>query len=715
MARLGFHAGGAGTRRRIPQLAAGFCELLRRAARAADSGAHVGPDEDDPARNHVSVLTETMWRSRFDADPRVVGRVIRIDGEPAEIVGVVADNSQTRQMFGMPDLFRPLGLTAEERVQRGEAALRILGRYRPGIAREAAQAHFELVARRLVANHPKENAGLGLRAVSLPTSRLGSAGVTITYMLLGLSGFVLLIACANLANLLVARAVTRTREFAIRAALGASAVQLIRPLIVECIVLAAAGGALGVQLSVWTNGWLGRSLVTEGPPLEFPLDWRVLGFAMGVALATVLVFGVAPAWVVSRVRVNDTLKGGARGTTADLSQHRLRNGLMVGQFALALVLLGGAAMFVRGVASLAVREAGWQPALLVTGKIALPPSLSRDPDRTMQFYGQLRERLAALPGVENASVDIELPLFGFAGARGYLIEGRERPQAGQEPAAVTNAVSPEYSRPSTRGSFAGAASCRATRVLSPPVIVVNEAMARALFPGGDALGHRLGRAGLADPGWAEIVGIAENVRFLNLEPQGTTFQVYRPLTQETWGYVNATVKARDAATAAGLVEPFRRAVSDLNPDLPVLTLMPVPALIARSVQDLRTINRLLTGFAALGLFLAALGIYGVVARLVAQRTIEIGIRMALGARLDQVVRLVLRTGLRITCIGAGIGMLGAIALTRTIATQLPGLETSSTLIVAGATLLLVSVSAVACYLPARRAATIDPLIAMRAE
>ena len=287
MARLGFHAGGAGTRRRIPQLAAGFCELLRRAARAADSGRTFGPDEDDPARNHVSVLTETMWRSRFDADPRVVGRVIRIDGEPAEIVGVVADNSQTRQMFGMPDLFRPLGLTAEERVQRGEAALRILGRYRPGIAREAAQAHFELVARRLVADHPKENAGLGLRAVSLPTSRLGSAGVTITYMLLGLSGFVLLIACANLANLLLARALdprTRVRDPRRPRRVGRPVDPAPRRRMHRAGRWREAHWGLS---SVWTTELVGRTLSGNGPLLEFPFDGRVLGFAMGAAVVTV--------------------------------------------------------------------------------------------------------------------------------------------------------------------------------------------------------------------------------------------------------------------------------------------------------------------------------------------------------------------------------------------------------------------------------------------
>jgi predicted permease len=527
---------------------------------------------------------------------------------------------------------------------------------------------------------------------------------------------VLLIACANLANLLLARAVSRSREFAIRAALGASPGQLILPLGAECLLVSAAGTLAGIQLSNWTTEWLARQLQGDGGwRLEFPLDWRVLAFATGAALATVLLFGVVPAWFISRVRVNDTLKSATRGSTGDRSQHRFRNTLIVGQFALALVLLTGAAVFVRGVSTIITREAGWNPAPLVSGKLALPANESKDPDRMLRFYQQLRERLAALPGVENATVDIELPLYGFPGPRSYMIEGQARPRPGQEPTALTNAVSPEYFTTIGTPLVRGRGFLLTDTLKSAPVVIINETMAKTLFPQGDAIGHRLGKVGEADPGWAEIVGIVRDVRFLSITAQPTAFQLYKPLSQETWGYVSVTVRAKNAAAAAGLVDPFRRVVTALNPDLPVLNLMPVPSFITKTMHELVAINQLLMGFAALGLFLAALGVYGVIARLVTQRTIEIGIRMALGATFIDVVRLVMRTGVRMTVIGAALGLLGAYTLTRVLTSTLPELATSNALAIAGAALVLVTVSLAACYLPARRASKVDPVVAMRVE
>jgi putative ABC transport system permease protein len=672
-------------------------------------------EEDAPGRNHVVIISHNLWQSRFGADAKVIGRVVRIDGTPTEIVGVLPESASAPGVIGPTEMLRPIGFTGEERSSYSALLIRIVGRYARDVTPGAAQAHFDVVATRLAADHPRENTGYRLRTVSIQSTILSGAGVTITYMLLGLSGFVLLIACANLANLLVARAISRAREFAIRAALGASSSQLIRPLLAECLLVAAAGGAAGVQLSLWTTEWIARRLSgPDGPPLEFTLDWRVLTFAMSAALVTAVLFGVGPAWLVSHVRVNDTLKSSTRGSTSDRSHNRIRHALIVGQFALALVLLAGAASFVAGVSQALARQTGWNPGPLVTGKLALPTALASDPDRTFRFYQQARDRLAALPGAENAAMSLDLPLFGFPGPRGYIVEGRDRPPAGHEPTAFTNAVMPQYfatvSTPVLRGRGIVATDTRE----SARVVVINETMARALFPRGDAIGQRLGRAGEADPEWAEIVGIARDVEFLTIAALPTTFQVYKPLSQETWGYVSVTLRAKDA-NAAALVDPLRRVVSELNPDLPVIGLMTVPALIRTSNRDLATINQLLMGFAGLGLFLAALGIYGVIARLVTQRTTEIGIRMALGAGLADVVRLVLGSGFRLTIVGAGLGVLGAIALTRAIGTTMPGLATDATLLIIAAVAVLLVVSMGACYLPARRAARVDPVIAMRTE
>jgi predicted permease len=673
-------------------------------------------EEDAPGRNHVVIISHSLWQSRFGADANIVGRVVRIDGAPTEIVGVLPESSAAPGVIGLTEMLRPIGMTSEELSSYSALLIRIVGRYNSGVTREAAQAQFDVVARRLAADHPRENGGYRLHTVSIQSTIMSGAGVTITYMLLGLSGFVLLIACANLANLLVARAISRSREFAIRAALGASSSQLIRPIVAECLLVAGAGGAAGIQLSLWTTEWVSRRLSPpDGPTIAFTLDWRVLAFAMGAAVVTAVLFGVGPAWLASHVRVNDTLKSSTRGSTSDRSHNRFRHALIVGQFALALVLLAGAASFVMGVSQLIARQTGWNPDPLVTGKLALPQTLSTDPDRMLRFYQQVRDRLQALPGVENATMALDLPLFGFPGPRGYIVEGQDRPQAGHEPTAFTNAVMPEYfttvSTPLVRGrSFAETDKRESARV-----VVINETMARVLFPRGDAIGHRIGRAGEADPDWAEIVGIVPDVKFLTVAALPTAFQVYKPLSQETWGYVSVVLRARDAGAAAALVDPLRRVVSELNPDLPVIGLMTVPALIRFANRDLATINQLLMAFAGLGLFLAALGIYGVISRLVSQRTTEIGIRMALGAGLKDVVRLVLRSGLRMTMVGAGLGLVGAIALTRVIGSTMPGIATDATLLIAAAVAVLVVVSMGACYLPARRAARVDPVIAMRVE
>lgn len=702
-----------------PGRAAEFRESLRVSPRFFDVlgirpvlGRTFRLDEDAVGRNHVIVLSDAYWRSRFDADPNIVGRIVRLDSQSTEIVGVLPASAEAHALFGPIDIFRPLALSEEERSFRSETFFQILGRYRAGVTPAAAQAQFATVAGRLAADHA-ENVGLGLRTVPLQSTTVSDAFATITYLLLGLSGFVLLIACANLANLLIARAVERSREFAVRVALGASSARLIGPVAAECLLLALAGGALGIQLSIWTTQWMGRQLSHEGAPVVFVLDWRVLGFAMAAAFATALFVGVAPAWLVSRLQVSNMLKGGARGSTADPSHHRFRNGLIVGQLALALVLLAGAAAFARGINQVAARELGWNPAPLVSGKVSLRGD--GDQARTFRSFRELRERLAALPGVESVSMDLDLPLYGFApGQRAYVVEGRERPNPGHEPTALTNGVSPEYFETVGTPIVRGRGILLSDTLESSRVVIINETMARTLFPQGDALGHRVGRID-RDPQWAEIVGVARDVRFLGITDPPTTFQVYQPLSQETWGFVSATVRASNPATAAGLVQPFRRAVAEFDPDIAVLRLMPVPAMIADANRGLVIITQLLTGFAALGLFLAALGIYGVITRLVAQRTPEIGVRMALGATFDQVVRLVLGAGVRMTLAGVGLGLLGAIALTRVLDTQLPGLATNNGVTISAAAGVLLAVSIIACYLPARRASKVDPLVAMRTE
>src|SRR4051812_41347112 len=703
-----------------PGRPARYVECLRVSARFFDVfriqpalGRAFRPDEDAEGRNGVIILSDSFWRSRYSADPNVVGRIVRLDRQPAEIVGVLPAGAELRPLFGVIDAYRPLGLSDEERSFRSETLFQIVGRYRPGVSAAEAQARFEVVAGQLAADRPQENSGLALRATPIQSTVQDNAGTTIMVLLVGLSGFVLLIACANLANLLMVRAMTRSREFAMRAALGASTGQLVWPVVSESLLLAVAGGVSSWLLSMWITEWLARQLSGDGPPLVFPVDWRVLAFGNLGAVITALLVGVAPAWVVSRINANEVLKSGARGMTGGPSHSRFRTALIVTQVALTLVLLAGASAFGYGIRRLLTPDVGWSPAPLVAGRLLLAGH--DDEGERLIFFRRLQERLAALPGVRTASVDVDLPLFGFLpGQRAYVVEARERPASGKESTAMTNLVSPEYFDTVGTRIVLGRGFLPTDRRDSHRVAVINEAMANALFPRGDAIGHRLGRVD-KDPGWAEIVGTARDVRFVSLDAPPPAFQMYKPLAQEPWGFVMATVRAADGVSTAALVEPFRRGVAELDPNVAILNLMPVRALIAKDNRGLVIVNQLLAGFAALGLFLAALGLYGVIARLVAQRAPEIGIRIALGATFGQVVSLIVAAGFRMMLFGVAVGLLGAVALTRVINSHLPGLASNNALTVSAAAALLTLVAVLACYVPARRAARVDALAAIRSE
>ena len=671
------------------------------------------PDEDQPGRNQVVILSHEYWRSHFSGEPGVIGRTLRIDGQPNEIIGVApALASDPRTLFS-PEVFKPLALTTDELSQREDHAYDIIGRYRPGVTPAQADTRLTAVAASLARSDPKEYEGRILRTISLNPTLQGT-GRQIVFMLIGLSAFVLLIACANLANLLLARAISRAREFAIRGALGASRGQLIRPIAVECAVLSLAGGLLGVLVCAWTNDWMAREFSAGGTTIEFVHDWRLLTFAFGASLATGLLFGVAPAWLVSRVQINDALKSGARGSIGDRSQNRVRQLLIVGQFALALVLLSGAGLFVRGLDHLVRRDSGWNPAPVLRGILSMPATRYPDTDSMMRFYERVQERVAVLPGVAAAAICYEVPAFYFPTGRGFLIEGQPPPaNRDNVPGAPINGITPGYFNATGTRILQGRDFAPSDKADSPRVIIISESMARVFFPGKEAVGRRLADYNEKEPVWMEIVGVVKDVRFLNPGNGGSSFQAYVPLAQNTWSYVALVVRA--SVPSATLVDPIRRAVGELDPDMAVKELTPVPAFIERNMLTLVAINRLLLGFAGLGLFLAALGIYGVIARLVAQRTNEIGIRMALGAQVGQIARLILGAGMRMVLIGTVIGLLGAVGLARFLANTMPGLSSNSVVAIAGATVVLIAVALLACWLPAKKATRVDPLEALRTE
>jgi predicted permease len=459
---------------------------------------------------------------------------------------------------------------------------------------------------------------------------------------------------------------------------------------------------------------MARQFSAGGTTIEFVHDWRLLTFAFCASLVTGILFGVVPAWVTSRVHVNDALKSGTRGSTGDRSQNRFRQVLIVGQFALALVLLSGAVLFVRGLDHLLRRDSGWNPAPVLRGILSMPATRYPDTASMMRFYERVQERVAALPGVGAAALCYEVPAFFFPTGRGFLIEGQP-PAANRNnvPGAPINGITPGYFNTTGTRILSGRDFAPSDKADSPRVIIISESMARAFFPDKEAVGRRLADYNEKEPVWMEIVGVVQDVRFLNPGSGGSSFQAYVPLAQNTWSYVALVVRA--GVPSATLVEPIRRAVGELDPDMAVKELTPVPAFIERNMLTLVAINRLLLGFAVLGLFLAALGIYGVIARLVAQRTNEIGIRMALGAQVGQIARLILGAGMRMVLAGSALGLLGAVGLARFLASSMPGLSSNSAAAIAGATAVLIAVALLACWLPARKATRVNPLEALRTE
>jgi len=670
-------------------------------------------DEDRPG-NHVIIISHKTWQTQFGGDPTAVGRTVRVDGEPTVVVGVMPAAFDSVFLWGPGDAFRPLALTDTERTNRDDAALQIVGRLRAELPLAQINARLATLAQRLAPNRPKANSEDGLRAIWLQSSVSNATTTQILVLLLGLAGFVLLIACANLANLQLSRAAARTQEFAIRAALGASRRRLLRPLLAESLLLALAGGAAGILVAEWSNAWISSRLSANGfVAFTLELDWRVLAFALVISLLTGLVFGIVPAWLMSRVRVNDALKSGGRGSTGDRAQHRFRHGLIVAQFALALTLLAGASFFVRGINGMLARDIGWKSDHLLQCVLSPPQARYATPEQTYAFYSRLQERLAALPGAEHVAVAWTIPVFQFLATRSYVIEGREPPPAGHEPTAFLNGITPSYFDTLGAKLVSGRNFTEADGLKAPPVAIINESLARALFPHEDPLGRRIGGLDPANRGWMQIVGVVADQKFaLGLTPPTTRFQVYCPLAQDTWNYV--TVFVRSAAPET-LAEPMRRIIGEMDTDLPVQQLGTVEQLVALGSSGLSMVTTVLIAFALLGLFLSALGIYGVIARLVLQRTPELGVRLALGAQPGDVVWLILRTGVLLTLFGTGVGLLGAFGLGGLLGAMLPEMPGGGILTVLLVTLLLVAVALLACWLPARRATRIDPVMALRAE
>lgn len=691
---------------------ADFFSLLRIAPQL---GRTFTAEEDRPGGNEVVIISHHTWQQRFAGDPAIVGRAVRIDGESVTIVGVMPARFDDRHLWGEVAAWRPMRLPEIAHVDRENTYLRVIARLKPGVTRAQAQAEMSLLSERLALAYPATNTALGVRLESLVRSAQDADWRRITWLVVGLAGFVLLIACANLANLQFARNAARAREHAVRAALGASRAHLMRIVLGESILLALVGGAAGLVLALWASELAGRTFALgEQAGLDIPLDRRVLGFTFVVSILTGGGFGLLPAWLASRANVGDALKQGGRGFTASRAQHRVRHALIVAEVALALVLLAGAGFFVRGLQRVVARDAGWNADHVLTASLSLRGAGYTTTAGRSAFYRQLHERLQALPGAEQVAITTSPPTAGYDTGNSFVVEGLPPPAPGRQSVADVAAVTPGYFATLGLRLLHGRDFTAHDQTGNPAVVVINETMARQFWPGENPVGKRIGGATPHMENPREIIGVVSDARSAaTLDDRGGRFQFYRSLYQ--WSFNSAVVVLRSRHAPEAVAQDLRRALAELDPDQAIYHVTTARHEIDRRLSSIGVAAQALVGFALLGLLLAAVGIYGVIANSVVLRTNEIGIRMALGAQAREIRGLIVGGGLRLTLLGVAVGIAGSFGIARLLGAISPEFGSFGLGLTAGVTLFLVAVAWLACWLPARRATHLDPLTALRAE
>ncbi|HKG92852.1 MAG TPA: ABC transporter permease [Gemmatimonadaceae bacterium] len=683
------------------------------------------PGEDSLGRERVVVLSNALWRRRFGADPAVVGQPITLNGHSYTVVGVMPPR------FVYPteryQLWVPLSFQTPELRDwggRGTHFLQVLARLRPGVTIEQAGSDMAAVTAGLRAQYP-DNDNVGADVVSLEESLLGGVRRALL-VLLGAVGFVLLVACANVANLLLARATARRREMAVRAALGASAGRIARQLLTESVLLAAAGGAVGLALATWGVQAMVALLPAGAVPRidQVGVDGQVLAYSLVASLATGLLFGLAPALAGAGVDLGETLKSGGRGGAGvgRGATARLRRALVIAEVALSIVLLVGAGLAARSFVALAAVDPGFRAGGVMTMRTMLTEQRYPELARVRTFYGEALRRIEAQPWVEAAAVTTHLPMAGDNWENGIAIEGRQTRGSADGAVAGVRAISPHYFRAVGTALRAGRPPAETDVAGAPPVVVVNEELARRYWSGArpaDVVGRRLKLADDPDEPWFTVVGVAADVKHEGLGAE-TRPELYVPYAQfPEWALRIAgrgmVFAVRSSADPATVERGVRQEVAALDPALPLSDVRPLATLVADSVAQPRFRTVLLAAFALLAVSLAAVGVYGVIAYAVAQRTRELGVRMALGAGRPQVVRLVVGEGLGLAAWGVAVGLAAALAATRTLRGLLYATSPTDPATFAAVSLLVLAVAVIAAYLPARRAARVDPMVALRSE
>lgn len=664
--------------------------------------------EDQPNARPVVVLGHGLWQQHFGADPSVIGRSITVDGKSYSIVGVLPAGIYYPTVE--TTIYIPLVLEKKE-ILRGAAFLRLIGRLKPGVGLTAARSDMDTIAAGLATQYPAENQGSAYNLIPLHEQVVGPIRPALL-VLLAAVGCVLLIACVNVANLLMARASSRRAEFAIRAALGARRSQLVRQMIIESVLLSLTGGTLGLLLALASvPALIGISAESIPRVAEIGINFRVLAFTAIVSVVTGILFGLVPALRSSR-QDTEALRDGRRGMTAGVTHQRLLRTMVVSEIAIALVLLVAAGLMIRSFRSISGVATGFNPKGVLTLGIGLPSAGYPDLPRQADFYDRLLTQIRTVPGVDSAASVIRLPLVGFNASTGFTIQSKPVPQENAPPADY-RAISQDYFRTMGIPILDGRDFNDREMKTAPDVAIINKTLATRFFPDGHAIGQRIQI--FPDPQrWREIVGVVGDVKLVGLEADVNP-GIYVPLVQNPYPNAlrNVFLVTRSDRDPKGLVPDIRGTLRSLDRDIPISQVQTMEEIVAKSLAQRRLSMSLLGVFAVLAALLAAVGIYGVMAYMVAQRTNEIGVRMAMGAATSDVLKMVLLDGAKLAAGGVLIGVLASLALTRVMTSMLFGVSASDPLTFAFVSLLLTSVAVLASYLPARKASKVDPLVALR--
>jgi putative ABC transport system permease protein len=678
-----------------------------------EAGRTFSATENTPGSTAVVILSHGLWRQRFGGDPGVIGRRIMLDGDPKEVIGVMPAG------FSYPEGREAwLPLEYDEnfvRMQRGAWYLDVVARLKPGVSPERSAAEIGTIGGQLAAQFPNDNAEIGMTAYPLLESMVGEIRRAV-FVLLGAVGFVLLIACTNVANLLLARAAAREPEMAVRSALGANRLRLVRQLLTESVILSLVGAGLGLLLSIWGVDLLTR-LKPEGIPRldNVRVDGVVILFTVATAIVTGILFGLVPAFSATR-GVSNILKDGGRGAIGARHTGRVRGVLVVAELALAVMLLAGAGLLLRSFMKLQAVDPGFKVDKALTFDISLPDARYREDGRRVAFFDQLMPRLRALPGAQAASAVMGLPLSGLDFIISFEVKGRPPVPPAQQPAMQVRVASPGYFEaigiPIRRGRLFTDADTAGT----PPVVLITESAARQFFPNEDPIGKTITLGWRRGPGTpragGEVVGVLGDIKDEGLnEPDPP--QIYLPYRQ--WPVSSMSVVLKSSVPPLSLAGAVRTEVYAIDGSLPVSNVSTLDAVVAKSISQQRFYMLLLTIFAGVALVLAAVGIFGVLSYAVSQRTREIGIRMALGAQGRTVIRLIVFEALVLVALGVAAGLAGGLVLSQTMSKMLFDVAPTDPATYATVAAVLAAVALAASYVPARRATRVDPIVALRAE